>query len=168
MGERLYHLARGQDRRRISPNAPMKSISNETTFFEDTASIDILDGHIWRLSEKVSDRAKARDIAGLVVTLKLKTRDFTSLTRRLTLSDTTQSSDRIYRTARALFDQVGNRGPYRLIGVGISNLTSAKDADSLGDLLDPDAGKRRAKEAASDKIREKFGHEAILKGRALR
>jgi DNA polymerase-4 len=168
MGERLYHLARGQDRRRISANSPMKSISNETTFFEDTASTDILDGHIWRLSEKVSDRAKARDIAGHVVTLKLKTREFTSLTRRLTLSDPTQSSDRIYRTARGLFDQVGNPGPYRLIGVGISDLTSAEDADSLGDLLDPDANKRRAVEAAADKIKENFGPDAILKGRALR
>ncbi|NND19349.1 MAG: DNA polymerase IV, partial [Silicimonas sp.] len=40
MGERLWHLARGEDRRRVSPNAPVKSISNETTFGEDTASVD--------------------------------------------------------------------------------------------------------------------------------
>ncbi|KII11368.1 DNA polymerase IV, partial [Phaeobacter sp. S60] len=81
MGERLWHLARGQDRRRVSSNAPIKSISNETTFFEDTASLEVLDGHLWRLAEKVSDRAKARQLAGRVVTLKLKRANHSSLTR---------------------------------------------------------------------------------------
>ena len=60
MGDRLWHLARGEDRRRVSANAPMKSISNETTFHEDTGDADLLDGHLWRLSEKVADRAKAK------------------------------------------------------------------------------------------------------------
>ena len=67
MGERLYSLARGRDHRRVSANAPVKSISNETTFYEDTSDPDLLDGHIWRLAENVSDRAKARGLAGRVV-----------------------------------------------------------------------------------------------------
>lgn len=168
MGDRLYHLARGQDRRRVSSSTKMKSISNETTFFEDTASIDILDGHIWRLAEKVSDRAKAKSLAGRVVTLKLKRSNHSTLTRRLSLHDATQIADRIYRTARGLFDQVGNQGPYRLIGVGISEIVSEQAADLSGDLLDPEAIKRSQAERAADKIREKFGPDAILKGRALR
>ena len=73
-GDRLWHLARGEDYRSVTRNAPVKSISNETTFNEDTAATDILDGHIWRLSEKVADRAKAKGQAGRVVTLKLKRR----------------------------------------------------------------------------------------------
>ena len=76
MGARLYHLARGEDYRRVSPHEPMKSISAETTFNEDTSDRDLLDGHIWRLSEKVSDRAKAKDLAGTTVTLKLRRADF--------------------------------------------------------------------------------------------
>ncbi len=167
MGERLYFLARGQDRRRISPNAPMKSISNETTFFDDTSSSDILDGHIWRLSEKVSDRAKARAIAGRVVTLKLKRANHSLITRRLSLRDPTQLADRIYRTARSLFDQVGDQGPYRLLGVGISDLLPDNKADLSGDLLDPQANKRNNAERATDKIRKKFGSDAIRKGRSL-
>lgn len=168
MGDRLYFLARGQDRRRITRNAPMKSISNETTFFEDTASGDILDGHIWRLSEKVADRAKARDIAGRVVTLKLKRADHSLLSRRISLRDPTQLADKIYRTARDLFDQAGNAGPFRLIGVGISDLVPADQGDLSGDLLDPQSVKRSQAERATDKIREKFGPDAILKGRSLR
>lgn len=168
MGERLYHLARGQDRRRVSANAPVKSISNETTFHEDTGDTEILDGHLWRMAEKVSDRAKARGIAGRVVVLKLKRADHSLLSRRETLRDATQIADRIYRHARALFDQVGGAGPYRLIGVGISDLCPEAEADISGDLLDPGAARRSGAERATDAIRQRFGPDAILKGRALR
>ncbi|MEO9574810.1 MAG: DNA polymerase IV [Lentilitoribacter sp.] len=168
MGDRLWHLARGQDKRRVSRNAPMKSISNETTFGEDTNDPDILDGHLWRMAEKVSDRAKAKGLAGRVVTLKLKRRDHSSLTRRLSLRDPAQLADTVYRVARGLFDQVGDEGPYRLLGCGLSDLCSADQADASGDLLDPDARKRGKAERAADAIRDRFGHDAIMKGRALR
>lgn len=168
MGERLYGLARGEDGRRISNSAPVKGISNETTFNEDTSDPDILDGHIWRLAEKISARAKAKDMAGRVVNLKLKTSDSKQITRRQSLHHPTQLADTIYRTARSLFDNTGSKGPFRLIGVGISELGSAEGADRIGDLLDPNAAKRAQAEAAADKIREKFGADAIIKGRALR
>ena len=168
MGDRLWHLARGQDKRRVSRDAPMKSISNETTFHDDTNDPDILDGHLWRMAEKVSDRAKAKGLAGRVVTLKLKRHDHTSLTRRLSLRDPAQLADTIYRVARDLFDQVGDEGPYRLLGCGLSDLCGADEAEVSGDLLDPDARKRGQAERAADAIRDRFGHNAILKGRALR
>lgn len=168
MGERLYHLARGEDRRRVSAHAPMKSISKETTFNDDISDPDQLDGHIWRLAEQVADRAKAKGLAGRVVTLKLKRADHTLLSRRVALSDPTQLADRIYRTARGLFDQVSENGPYRLIGCGISDLSDAADADKLGDLLDPDAARRSDAERATDAIRDRFGAKAIVKGRTLR
>ncbi len=168
MGDRLWHLARGQDRRRVSAHAPMKSISNETTFFEDTSNLDILDGHVWRLSEKVADRAKAKGFAGRVVTLKLKRANHSLITRRLSLREPTQMADRIYRTARGLFDQVGDQGPYRLLGTGISDLCKETEADLSSDLLDPGAVTRSKAEKATDAIRKRFGTDAILKGRALR
>src|SRR6056297_494029 len=168
MGNRLWHLARGQDARRVSANAPVKSVSNETTFPEDIADPDILDGHLWRLAEKVSDRAKAKGIAGRVVTLKLKRRDHSQLTRRVALRDATQMADTIYPTARALLDQVDGQVSYRLIGVGLSDLVSQDGADRSGDLLDPNAARRGEAERATDRIRARFGANAILKGRSLR
>lgn len=168
MGERLYSLARGEDGRKISAHTPVKGLSNETTFRDNTNDPEILDGHLWRMSEKVSARAKAKDKAGRVVTLKLKTHDFKLITKRQSLHTPTQMADTIYRTARNLFDQTGDRGPYRLLGVGISQLVSGNEADREGDLLDPDAGKRAKAEVAADKIREKFGADAIIKGRSLR
>ncbi|NBD28829.1 MAG: DNA polymerase IV [Alphaproteobacteria bacterium] len=167
-GDRLWHLARGQDARRVSAHSPVKSLSNETTFAEDTADPDILDGHIWRMAEKVSARAKAKDKAGRVVTLKLKRTNHKGLTRRQSLHQPTQLADTIYRTARALFEGAADQGPFRLLGVGISDLTGAADADREGDLLDPDAGRRAEAERAVDRIKDRFGSDAILKGRALR
>jgi len=168
MGERLYSLARGEDARRISSHAPVKTLSNETTFSEDTGDIDILDGHLWRMAEKVSARAKAKGKAGRVVQLKLKTHDFKLVSKRQSLHHPTQIADTIYRTARGLFDQVSGRGPFRLLGVGLSDITSDSDADREGDLLDPDAVRRAGAERAADRIRARFGDDAIIKGRALR
>lgn len=168
MGTRLWHLARGQDARRVDARAPVKSISKETTFFEDTADADLLDGHLWRLSEQVADRAKARQLAGRVVTLKLKRSNHSTLSRRLALRDATQLADVIYRTARGLMDGAAREAPFRLIGVGLSDLLAEAGADLSGDLLDPQAIRRSAAERASDEIRRKFGDGAILKGRALR
>jgi DNA polymerase-4 len=168
MGDRLWHLARGQDRRRVTRNAPIKSISNETTFYEDTGDLDILDGHLWRMSEKVADRAKAKGMAGRIVTLKLRQADFKIVSRRIALPHATQIADRIYRTARGLFEPLHAKGPFRLIGTGISELVPESQADLVGDLLDPQAETRAKAERATDAIRERFGSDAIVKGRALR
>ncbi|WP_226552187.1 DNA polymerase IV [Celeribacter naphthalenivorans] len=168
MGDRLWHLARGEDKRRISAHRPVKSISNETTFSDDIATLDLLEGHLWRLAQKVSDRSKAKDIAGRVVTLKLKRTNHASLTRRVTLHEPTNIADRMFRTARDLLIPALDQGPFRLIGIGISDLVPASQADLSPDLLDPDAIKRAKAEKASDEIRKRFGTDAIVKGRALR
>jgi len=168
MGDRLYHLARGQDRRRVKRDRAVKSISNETTFPHDIDDPGLLDGHIWRMAEKVADRAKAKDLAGRVVTLKLKRADHKSITRRTSLPEGTQIADRIYRAARALHDRTDHPEPYRLLGVGLSDLVPADGADRFGNLLDPQEARRIDAERAADAIRARFGRDAIRKGRALR
>ncbi len=168
MGDRLWHLARGMDTRRVNRDEKLKSVSKETTFDTDTSDPDLLDGHVWRLAEQVADRAKSKDLAGRTVTLKLKRADFTLISRRHSLDGPTQTADRIYRNARALMDGLQDRGPFRLIGVGISDLAPADEADLTADLLDPDAPKRSAAERATDRIRARFGKDAIIKGRSLR
>ncbi|MGZ9809253.1 DNA polymerase IV [Pseudoroseicyclus sp. H15] len=168
MGDRLWHLSRGEDHRPVSAHEPMRSISNETTFSADTADASLLDGHIWRMAEKVASRAKAKGLAGRVVVLKLKSASFKLHTRRVSLHQPTQMADTLYRTARGLFDASGLKGPFRLVGVGLTDLCDAAEADREADLLDPLAGRRAGAERAADAIRAKFGTDAILKGRALR
>lgn len=168
MGLRLYDLSRGQDARKINNRAPVKSISRETTFNEDTADAEVLDGYLWRLSVETADRAKAKGMAGRVVVVKLKTSDFRQLSRRLTLESPAQHADTIYTVARRLLKSALANGPFRLLGVGITELCAEEAAEGSVDLLDTDAPKRRAIEEATDSIREKFGKDAIKKGRALK
>jgi DNA polymerase-4 len=167
-GDRLWHLARGEDHRRVDAREPVKGISNETTFDADTADPGLLDGHLWRMAEKVAARAKAQGLAGRVVVLKLKRADHRILTRRTALGQPTQLADRLYRTARDLLDALADPGPFRLLGVGLAELCPGDAADREGDLLDPGAAAREKAERATDAIRARFGRDAIVKGRALR
>lgn len=168
MGDRLWHLARGIDTRRVERDTAPRSISRETTLAQDIADPDLIEGHLWRLAEQTADRAKARGLAGRTVTIKLKRRDFTLIARRQALAEPTQSADRLFRTARDLFRPEAARAPFRLLGVGLSDLTPADQADRMADLLDPAAARRLAAERATDAIRARFGADAIIRGRALR
>lgn len=167
MGDRLWHLARGQDARSVTANRPIKSLSNETTLSRDCADPDLLEAHLWRLSEKLSDRAKAQGIGGRVITVKAKRSNHQLLTRRHSLTQPTQLADVIYGAAQRLLRGMDNPGALRLIGVGISDLCPAEQADRLGDLLDPKAEKRAGAERVSDRIKARFGPEAIRIGRGL-
>lgn len=167
-GARLHELSFGRDNRKISATREVKSISNETTFPNDLRDPDLLDGHIWRLAEKLSARAKAQGLAGRVVVLKLKTHDFKTLTRQTALPDGTQMADRIYAQAAQLLAANLKFAPFRLIGLGLGDLIPEAQGDRAGNLLDPQEAKRLQAERASDEIRKKFGDQAIVKGRALR
>lgn len=145
----------------------MKSISHETTFFDDIADVSKLEEILWRLSENVSARAKKSDLAGETVNLKLKTDSFKTVSRSRTLSDPTQLADKIFSHASELLRKEVGKTKYRLIGVGISNLCEGAFADPP-DLVDQDGEKRADVERAMDKVRGKFGKESIGKGRGLK
>ncbi len=167
-GQRLWHLARGQDTRRVIADAPTKSISSERTFEVDLVDRELLKHHLWWMAEKVSDRAKAADLQGRTVTLKARRKDFSVLSRRITLHAPTQLADTLYRTVTDLLDALNERGPFRLIGIGLSDLSAATGQDPIGDLLDPRAAATRAQtERATDAIRARFGPKAITKGRGF-
>jgi DNA polymerase-4 len=169
LGLRLARLARGQDARAITPRAPNKSISSETTFNEDLTDYATMEKHLWRLSERTAQRCKKQNIAGKTIVLKLKADRFSALTRNHALPNATQLADVIFETSRQMLQQVMKDKPgtsYRLIGVGVANLVTAEGADPL-DLADPDQQKRKAAEQAMDKLRYKFGDDTIKKGRGL-
>jgi DNA polymerase-4 len=162
-GARLARLARGLDDRPVKADREAKSISAETTFDEDICEFRPLELRLWRLAEKVSARLKADDLAGATVTLKLKTADFRIRTRAQSLAHPTQLASRIFAAGRELLARESDGTMFRLIGIGVSALADADGAD-FADLLD-----RRAAEAeqAVDRLREKFGDDAVIKGLAL-
>ncbi|CAN5790112.1 DNA polymerase IV [soil metagenome] len=167
LAHRLHALAQGRDPRRVAPSSPAKAISNETTFDADLCAPAALERHLWLLAETVSRRAKAKALAGLTVTLKLKRADHRLMTRRRTLAEPTQSAYRLYETARSMLQREVQSGPFRLIGIGLAGLSSDERADRTADMTDPYADRRLAAERATDRIRAQFGDRAIILGRAL-
>lgn len=164
-GLHLARLARGEDNRKVRPDRERKSISSETTFNTDIADLTALEKQLWTLCVKVADAAKAKATSGSVVTLKLKTAEFKSITRRRTLNAPTQLADTLFRVGRELLAKEASGTRFRLIGIGISDLETA--GGDAADLLDPGATKRAAAERAMDAARAKFGGSAIMKGRGL-
>ncbi|KAB1086110.1 DNA polymerase IV [Neorhizobium galegae] len=163
MGQRLYRLSRGIDDREVHVNDAAKSVSAETTFFDDIAGHDDLVPILRRLSEKVSTRLKKHGIAGQTVVLKMKTADFKSRTRNKRLEDPTQLADRIFRTGLSLMEKETDGTKFRLLGIGVTDLGDPTLADPP-DLVDRQAGRRAAAEAAMDKLRDKFGKAAVETG----
>jgi DNA polymerase IV len=164
-GPWLSRMAHAQDSRPVDPGGEMKTISSETTFDTDLSRLADLERVLWRQAERVSARAKAKALAGRTVVLKLKTASFQLRTRSTSLDAPTQLADRIFRIARTALKREADGTRFRLLGVGIANLAPAADADPA-DLIGTD--KRAAAERAMDRIREKFGGEAVEKGRSFR
>jgi DNA polymerase-4 len=162
-GSRLWRLARGIDARKVEPDHETKSISAETTFNSDISEFRPLEQQLWELTERVSDRLKAKALAGSTVTLKLKTADFKLRTRARALGSATQLAARIFAAGRGLLKNEVGTTRYRLIGIGVSHLEDAV-GDELADLLD-----RRTAQAehAVDRLRSKFGRDAVVKGLAI-
>jgi DNA polymerase-4 len=162
-GIRLFKLAHGIDHRPVRAERDAKSISAETTFERDIADFRPLELRLWRLCEKVSARLKAGELAGTTVTLKLKTARFQIRTRAQSFDRPTQLAARIFAAGRDLLTRETDGTPFRLIGIGVSALCDANTAD-LTDLLD-----HRSAEAehAIDRLRERFGDGAVIKGLAL-
>jgi DNA polymerase-4 len=162
----LHRLANAEDHRAVDPSGEMKSISSETTFERDISNLAQLEAILWRQAERVSARAKTAELGGHTVVLKLKTSAFKIRTRSQSLEAPTQLADTLFRTAREALRREADGTAYRLLGVGLSNICAAGDCDPA-DLVDASASKRAAAERAMDRVRAKFGGEAVSKGRGL-
>src|ERR1700731_901091 len=133
-GRRLWRLARGIDDRRVVPDRGAKTISSETTFETDIREFATLEKTLWRLSEKVSSRLKSSDLAGLTITLKLKTADFRQRTRSQSIHAPTQLAAKIFAVSREMLAREIDGTAFRLMGTGVSALrpgSQAHDTDML-------------------------------------
>lgn len=163
MGRRLSRLARAEDDRTVEPRLGPKSVSAERTFDNDISDAHELRARLRTLCEGVAGRLKRAYLAGLTITLKLRTGAFTTRTRSRQLPDPTQLAERIFQTSADLLSREADGTRFRLIGVGVSEFADPKLADP-DDLVDPQAEKRAKAEAAMDTIRRKFGDRSVELG----
>ncbi len=166
-GRRLWRLARGIDDRRVTADREAKSVSSETTFEDDVSDKAELTRVLLAHCERVAARLRKSGLAAGGVTLKLRTPDFKLRTRSRSGLAPTQIAPRLFAVARALLEAQVEGTAYRLIGVGASDLKPAGAADEA-DLIEGDRGREKAREAAIDALRDKFGAAAIQRGLAFR
>jgi DNA polymerase IV len=128
-GRRLAQFVQGEDERAVTPARPTKSISAETTFRRDTGSAADLIETARGLSQQVARQLERKGLAGGTVVLKLKTSDFRILTRNRRLAHPTQRATVLLENATSLIEKEADGRTFRLIGVGVSELGPASEAD---------------------------------------
>ena len=166
-GDHLNELAYGRDDRPVVPDWEAKSVSNETTFEEDTLDVELLRRTIRRLSESVGRRLRVDDQKARRITLKIRYEGFETHTRQMTLDRPTQSDDEIVRSAVTLFEQFPLNRKVRLIGVGSSELSRSGQAPSqLGLFGEPPAN--NTLDRTVDAIRSKFGNASLRRASQLK
>jgi DNA polymerase-4 len=165
-GPALAARARGEDARLVSIERDTKSISAETTFGADLAKLAELEVPLWALCEKLGRRLRDDEFAAAGIVLKLKTAAFAGRTRSQRLANPTLLPETLFEAARALLLRELDGTAFRLIGIGAAPLVAASLADQ-GDLADTITPRRVARQTAIDKLRERFGNDAVTHGRLL-
>ena len=167
-GEKLWFLARGIDNRKVTPNKPIKSISSEKTFQKNESDFKIIRSYLWDIAEKISWRLKEEIILTGRLSLKLKSENFKSIQRSKTLTHPTNLAETIFQESAILLKANMSEGPFRLIGINLTDFSNSKTASWTAHLFQGKEDKLLSAEQAIDNIRHKFGEASIIKGRSLR
>lgn len=166
-GSALHDRALGADANPVAARERPKSVSRETTFDDDTSDVELCEATLVHLSERACRDLRAHRLTARTVALKLRYRDFTTITRRTTLATPTDSDRVVAATARELFrDTYARRVRVRLLGVGLANLVDA--APQLDLFADPRALAWERLIAPLDRLRARYGFEAVRSGPTLR
>ena len=169
-GLTLWKYANGQDASDVIPEpAKAKGIGNSTTLSADAETREDACATLLRLAESVGKRLRdSHQLAGLVCT-EIKYNNFKSVSHQMPLEPPTASTDVLYRKACALFDELWDGTPIRLLGLRTTKLVE-EDAPiqlSLFDYMAPVSEKQQKLDAALDSIRSRFGKESIKRGSLL-
>ncbi|MCS7314351.1 MAG: DNA polymerase IV [Bryobacterales bacterium] len=150
----------------IGAEAPPKSLSHEHTFERDTADAELLEATLARLASMVARRLRDHGLFARTVEIKLRYHDFTTITRARTLDRATALDAELLAEARRLFREHWQRGrAVRLLGVGTTNLQPHEGQLSL--LEEPRRERWRRALAAADRVRDRYGDDAVELGSAL-
>jgi len=164
-GLRLHELSHGHDCSPVVPSREMKSISAEETLSYDTNDLNLLSNKLKGFAEKVAERLRYFGRRGKTITLKIKFRDFTAVTKAQTIAHATDISQVILLTARRLLEDQPLVKKVRLIGLEVSNLSDSEgDAQMHLFPIGTDEERERKIDKAMDEIRDKFGRKVIQRG----
>ncbi len=163
-GVHLHRLANGIDKRPVVVDRAPASIGHERTFARDLYHHDEIQVQLARLCEAMGRRLRSSGVAARTITIKVRFRDFKTVTRSITLKDPTAATFAIVEAARGLLEKLESlvlkRG-VRLLGVSGSRLSPAENLQLSIDDLDSNDRDRHDSELVADEIRRRFGASAI-------
>lgn len=169
----LHDTVRGISRRRIEARDRARQMSREETFSADISDSSRLASELRHLASKVAADLRGQGLAARTITVKLRTADFATHSAGRTLRTPVESDRGVIEPAVGLLKSLRARhpAPARLVGVSLSNLTPAGSAEQLTmfgapavDDVEPEAERDRQLSRAVDRVRERFGDDAIRTG----
>ena len=172
-GAWLYRRMRGEDDSEVDPHEGRKSISAERTFFRDLDADEDLERRLLELSGSVASTLRHKGMRARTISVKLRDSDFTTRLHSRSVPEPVESDTAVYEVARGLFRELRDqrRKPARLIGVGLSGLSEPGDPEQLGLFQERSAAtetdRDRAVSRVVDRLRDRFGRDAVRPGRML-
>ena len=191
----LWQIANGIDSSTVEPTpAAAKGICNSHTLSKDATTKEEAYAILLSLADSVSTRLRKTGVYASMVSVEIKYSDFRTASHQCSLKEPVNTAKAIYETACMLFDELWDLSPVRLLGIRTSKLvdvlepsqitlfdymntieTSESSAPSNSSRfsatkkpLRTNAKKQENLEMALDKIREKYGKNAIVRGSYLK
>ena len=168
-GASLAQLALGRDDREVVPGQVAKSVGAEETFQTDLTEATQILGALLKLSDRVASRLRGQGISGKTVSLKVRLSTFETFSRSRTMKSEVDSATGIYGVARELLEtflegKPPSRSRIRLLGVSVGNLSQWPASEVMIFDRQPEWG---AAEVALDRVRQRFGEDALGFGALL-
>lgn len=171
-GRWLYRRVRGLDDTPVGARAETKSMSQERTFAADVHALDELERRLHPLVLRLGRELRQAGWRARTVTVYVRDHDFRDRQLGRTLEAPIESDRALARLARTLLAELWRRRPVgvRLLGVSLSGFVPRAAPEQMR-LLDTqpavETERDRALARAADRLRERFGADALLPARAL-
>lgn len=171
-GNWLWERVRGIDPSEVDARDRRKSISSERTFFEDLNDDEELERRLLQLSCNVGRQLRGKGLRARTVTVKIRDHDFTTRQAGSTQPEGLETDRAVFTVATSLLHQLRHRRRtgVRLLGVGVSNLVrqlANSQLDLFGDRPALESERDRTIARAVDRIRDRYGREALRPARVL-
>ncbi len=172
-GKMLWEFANGIDHSSVQwEQAEAKGIGNSTTLAEDAATYEEVREVFVGLAESVGRRLRKAGQKANMVSMEIKYHDFQSMSHQTQLSRPTSDEQVLLDTACRLFQEAWTGEPVRLLGIRTAKLVDAGEPEqmSIFDLepQKPVDEKRQRLNAAMNKIKEKYGDDAVMKASRMK
>jgi DNA polymerase-4 len=173
-GDKLAALALNADPRRIETSRRARSVGAQSALGCRPASDEVLRAELGFLADRVASRLRAKERAGRTVTVRVRFPGMQSVTRSVTLSSAVSSTRTLAEIGvglaqTALTDHPEER-EVTLVAVSVGNLVADRPLQLelplalAGDELrtgTPRGAARWALDRAMDRVRDRFGRDAV-------